>query len=42
VGHALVPAPVHAYTLVAGLVQILIVASIIALLLPQPHAAGTA
>jgi hypothetical protein len=35
-----VPASVHAYTLVAGLVQALIVAGIIALLLPPPHAAG--
>ncbi len=37
-----VPAPVHAYTLVAGLVQMLIVASVIALLLPQTDGAGTA
>jgi hypothetical protein len=37
-----VPAPAHAYTLVAGLVQVLIVAGIIALLLPQPHTTGTA
>jgi hypothetical protein len=37
-----VPAHVHAYTLAAGLAQILIVASIIALLLPQTEAAGTA
>jgi len=37
-----VPAPVHAYTLAAGLIQILIVASIIALFLPQTDAAGTA
>jgi hypothetical protein len=35
----IVPVPVHAYTLFAGLVQILIVTSIIALLLPHPHAA---
>ena len=37
-----VPLPTHAYTLVAGLVQVLIVCAIIALLLPGPRAAGTA
>jgi hypothetical protein len=32
-----VPAAVHAYTLAAGLIQMLIVAGIIALLLPEGH-----
>jgi hypothetical protein len=36
-----VPAHVHAYTLVAGLVQMLIVAGIIALLLPERHTIAT-
>lgn len=38
----IVPAPVHAYTLLAGLVQVLIVVCVIALLLPRPHTAGPA
>ena len=37
-----VPASTHAYTLVAGLVQVLVVATIIALLLPEPHASARA
>jgi len=37
-----VPAPVHVYTLVAGLLQVLIVAGLIGLLLPEAHAAGPA
>lgn len=36
-----VPAVTHAYTLVAGLVQVLLLVTIIGLLLPQPHAAST-
>jgi hypothetical protein len=32
-----VPASAHVYSLVAGLVQMLLVAVLIALLLPQPH-----
>jgi hypothetical protein len=36
-----VPARVHAYTLIAGLVQILVVASLIALLLRPTDAAAT-
>jgi hypothetical protein len=35
-----VPARVHAYTLMAGLLQILLVACVIALLLPRPQAMG--
>ncbi len=35
-----VPASTHAYTLVAGLVQVLLVVGVIALLLPQPHTTG--
>ena len=35
-----VPARVHAYTLGAGLLQLVLVACIIALLLPEPHRAG--
>ena len=37
-----VPAEVHAYTLGAGLVQVLIVAGVIALLLPERHTIRTA
>jgi len=37
-----VPTSTHVYTLVAGLVQILIVASIIALLVPEPRARAAA
>jgi hypothetical protein len=37
-----VPVRVHAYTLIAGLVQMLIVACIIALLVPRPQASGAA
>jgi hypothetical protein len=37
-----VPAPVHVYTLVAGLLQVLIVAGLIGLLLPEAQAAGPA
>jgi len=36
-----VPTSTHAYTLAAGLVQVLLVVGLIALLLPQPHAART-
>ena len=36
-----VPNATHAYTLAAGLVQVLLVAAIIALLLPEPRATGT-
>jgi len=36
-----VPASAHAYSLVAGLVQMLLVAVLIALLLPQRHEAST-
>ena len=36
-----VPAEVHAYTLAAGFVQVLIVAGIISFLLPEPHKTGT-
>jgi hypothetical protein len=36
-----VPTSTHAYTLVAGLLQVLLVVSLIALLLPQPHAERT-
>ena len=35
------PASAHVYTLLAGLMQVLLVTGIIALLLPQPHAAST-
>jgi hypothetical protein len=35
------PTSTHAYTLVTGLVQVLLVAGLIALLPPQPHAAST-
>jgi hypothetical protein len=34
-----VPVSAHAYTLLAGLVQVLVVGAILALLLPQPEAA---
>ncbi len=37
-----VPAPAHAYTLVTGLVQVLIVTGVIALLLPEPRTTRTA
>ena len=36
-----VPTSTHAYTLATGLVQVLLVGGLIALLLPQPHAAGS-
>ena len=36
-----VPASAHAYSLVAGLVQVLLLAVFIALLLPQPDGADT-
>jgi hypothetical protein len=36
------PASAHVYTLLAGLIQVLLVTGIIALLLPQPHEASTA
>jgi hypothetical protein len=36
-----VPASAHVYTLLGGLVQILLVCTLIALLLPRPHPPGT-